>query len=95
LLGSRWQTSHANFVLIADVDEVTHVDSGYPAGRDLVEPSVRGIGRSLSGVTAMLLTHAHVDHISGQRSGCAVLGELRLRNGRLRSPTWLDHTASP
>lgn len=57
------EASHTNFVLIVDGDEVTVVDSGYPKDRSLVEASVRQIGRSLSDVAAMLLTHAHVDHI--------------------------------
>lgn len=57
------EASHTNFVLIVDGDEVTIVDSGYPKDRQLVEASVRELGRSLGDVTAMLLTHAHVDHI--------------------------------
>lgn len=57
------EASHTNFVLIVDGDEVTVVDSGYPKDRDLVDASVREIGHSLSDVAAMLLTHAHVDHI--------------------------------
>lgn len=57
------EASDVNFVLIVDGDEVTLVDSGYPKDRNLVEASVREIGRSLADVVAMLLTHAHVDHI--------------------------------
>lgn len=57
------EASNTNFVLIVDGDAVTVFDSGYPKDRDLVETSVREIGRSMSDVTAMLLTHAHVDHI--------------------------------
>lgn len=57
------EASDVNFVLIVDGDEVTVVDSGYPRDRNLVEASVREIGRSLADVAAMLLTHAHVDHI--------------------------------
>ena len=55
--------SHTNFVLVVDGDEVTVVDSGYPRDRGLLETAIRHIGRSLGDVTAMLLTHAHVDHI--------------------------------
>lgn len=57
------EASHTNFILIVDGDEVTLGDSGYPKDRDLVETSVREVGRSLSDVAAVLLTHAHVDHL--------------------------------
>lgn len=55
--------SHTNFVVIVDGDEVTFVDSGYPKDRELVEAAVRYVGRSFEDVSAMVLTHAHVDHI--------------------------------
>lgn len=57
------EASHTNFVLIEDGDEVTLVDSGYPKDRELVDASVQQIGRGLGEVSAMLLTHAHVDHL--------------------------------
>lgn len=57
------QASHTNFVLVVDGDEVTFIDSGYPKDRALVVAALEHTGRSFGDVTAMLLTHAHVDHI--------------------------------
>ena len=54
--------SDTNFVLVADGQNVTMVDSGYPKDRDLVDAAVAKIGRSLSDVRAVVLTHGHVDH---------------------------------
>lgn len=55
--------SHTNLVLIRDGDEITMVDTGYPRDRGLVEAALVNIGRSLSDVAALILTHAHVDHL--------------------------------
>ncbi len=56
------EASHTNFALLVDGDETTIVDSGYPKDRDLVDASLAKIGRSLTDVHAMVLTHGHVDH---------------------------------
>lgn len=57
------EASHTNFVLIEDGGELTVVDSGYPKDRELLTASIRRIGRKFADVSAMLLTHAHVDHL--------------------------------
>jgi glyoxylase-like metal-dependent hydrolase (beta-lactamase superfamily II) len=57
------EASHTNFVLVAEGDGLTLVDSGYPKDRGLLEASVARTGRRLSDISAMLLTHAHVDHL--------------------------------
>lgn len=57
------EASHTNFVLIEDGGELTLVDSGYPRDRDLLEASIRRVGREPADISAMLLTHAHVDHL--------------------------------
>jgi len=56
------EASDTNFVLLVNGQSVTSVDSGYPKDRDLVDAAVAGIGRSLSDVGAVVLTHGHVDH---------------------------------
>lgn len=38
------------------------IDGGYPADRDLVLESVRGLGLDPADAKAMLITHGHVDH---------------------------------
>jgi glyoxylase-like metal-dependent hydrolase (beta-lactamase superfamily II) len=61
------EASHTNLVLIRDGDELTLVDSGYPRDRGLIETALAGIGRSPADVSALVLTHAHVDHIGSAR----------------------------
>jgi glyoxylase-like metal-dependent hydrolase (beta-lactamase superfamily II) len=52
-----------NWYLIRDGEAVTLIDSGYPGDLARVEESLRAIGRRPEDVCAVLLTHAHVDHI--------------------------------
>jgi glyoxylase-like metal-dependent hydrolase (beta-lactamase superfamily II) len=52
-----------NWVLVADGDEVTLVDTGEPRDLPRVLASLQRIGRTLSDVSAVVLTHAHPDHI--------------------------------
>lgn len=58
-------TDVVNWVLLADGDAVTLVDTGYPGQRDELLTSLRTLGRTADDVVAVLLTHAHVDHIGG------------------------------
>jgi glyoxylase-like metal-dependent hydrolase (beta-lactamase superfamily II) len=52
-----------NWVLIADGDEVTLVDTGEPRDLPRVLASLDRIGRALRDVSAVVITHAHPDHI--------------------------------
>jgi glyoxylase-like metal-dependent hydrolase (beta-lactamase superfamily II) len=52
-----------NWVLVADGDQVTLVDAGFPRDRPRVLFSVERIGRAPGDVAAIVLTHAHPDHI--------------------------------
>ena len=52
-----------NWYLLVDGSDVTLVDSGYPGDLGRVEESIRQIGRCPEDVQAVLLTHAHVDHM--------------------------------
>lgn len=54
-----------NWVLVAEGDDLTLVDTGYPADLPRVISSLEGIGRGLGGVSAIVLTHGHPDHIGG------------------------------
>lgn len=56
-------TPLVNWVLLLDGDQVTLVDTGYPGQRDLLEESLRDLGRTPADVVAVLVTHAHVDHL--------------------------------
>jgi glyoxylase-like metal-dependent hydrolase (beta-lactamase superfamily II) len=52
-----------NWVLVAGGDEVTLVDTGEPRDLPRVLSSLERIGRALGDVAAVVLTHAHPDHI--------------------------------
>jgi glyoxylase-like metal-dependent hydrolase (beta-lactamase superfamily II) len=52
-----------NCVLVADGDEVTLVDTGEPRDLPRVLSSLERIGRAPGDVSAVVLTHAHPDHI--------------------------------
>ena len=52
-----------NWTLIAEGDALTLVDAGYPGDHDDVLASISEIGHRLSDVEAVLVTHAHIDHI--------------------------------
>lgn len=54
---------HLSWVLITDGAAVTLVDSGYPGDRQRLIASLEKIGRSPADLSAVLLTHAHPDHL--------------------------------
>ena len=54
---------HVGWVLIVDGREVTLVDTGYPGDRERVIASLARAGRSPADVAAVILTHAHPDHL--------------------------------
>ncbi|WP_208820010.1 MBL fold metallo-hydrolase [Pseudonocardia alni] len=52
-----------NWVLLREGDALTLVDGGYPADVPAVEHSVATLGLHPRDVVAILVTHAHVDHL--------------------------------
>ncbi|MEU9338277.1 MBL fold metallo-hydrolase [Streptomyces sp. NPDC048290] len=52
-----------NWVILADGDDLTLVDTGYPADRERLLASLTEVGGAPEAVTAVLLTHAHNDHL--------------------------------
>ncbi|MFI6409582.1 MBL fold metallo-hydrolase [Streptomyces sp. NPDC050548] len=55
--------SNTNWVILTDGSAATLVDTGYPGDRGLVLDSLEQVGSSAKEVTAVLLTHAHNDHL--------------------------------
>jgi glyoxylase-like metal-dependent hydrolase (beta-lactamase superfamily II) len=55
--------SAVNWTLIAEGDALTLVDAGYPGDHDEVLASIGEIGHRLGDLEAVLVTHAHIDHI--------------------------------
>ncbi|MGW1627100.1 MBL fold metallo-hydrolase [Streptomyces sp. NPDC002172] len=54
---------HTNWVILKDGDAVTLVDTGYPGDRQGLLGSLAEVGSSPEAVAAVLITHAHNDHL--------------------------------
>ncbi|MGW4444634.1 MBL fold metallo-hydrolase [Streptomyces sp. NPDC004682] len=54
---------HTNWVILKDGDAVTLVDTGYPGDRAGLLESLAAVGSSPEAVAAVLITHAHNDHL--------------------------------
>ena len=59
----RAGTEIVNWYLLEEGGKVTIVDAGCPAYRPQLDGALRDIGRTLEDVEAIVLTHAHIDHI--------------------------------
>lgn len=57
------ETGLVNWTLLTDGQDVTLVDAGYPGHHDRVIESLARIGRRVEDVAAVVVTHAHIDHI--------------------------------
>lgn len=57
------RAQHVSWTLITEGDELTLVDTGFPGDRERVLASLERIGRGPADVAAIVLTHAHPDHI--------------------------------
>lgn len=52
-----------NWVLLRDGGDLTLIDAGWSGDTGRVEDSIRALGRHPTDVQAILLTHAHLDHM--------------------------------
>ena len=59
----RLGSDKVNFYLVEEGGRVALFDAGVPAYRDQLEPALAGVGRSLDDLAAVVLTHAHSDHV--------------------------------
>ncbi|MFF4795246.1 MBL fold metallo-hydrolase [Streptomyces sp. NPDC001276] len=55
--------SNTNWIIVKDGDSCTLIDTGYPGDRDAVLASLEAVGLNPRSVAAVLVTHAHNDHI--------------------------------
>ncbi|GHB40363.1 MBL fold metallo-hydrolase [Streptomyces viridiviolaceus] len=55
--------SHTNWVILTEGEAVTLVDTGYPGDRRQLLESLAAVGSSPEAVAAVLITHAHNDHL--------------------------------
>lgn len=63
----RLEGSCTNAYIIADGDDTLLVDALYPADVSLIPTTLRELDRSLDSVSALLITHGHVDHLGAAR----------------------------
>lgn len=75
------QCDDVNWVLLREGSDITLIDSGYPADIGSVEESLRDIGANPRDVQAIVLTHAHIDHI----------GSVNRFYVRYGTPVYMDH----
>ena len=54
-----------NWTILRDGASFTLVDAGYPGYVDAVRASLRRLGLDMAGLHAIVVTHAHIDHIGG------------------------------
>lgn len=82
-----WQARarHVCWVLITDGDGVTLVDTGYPGDKARVIASLGKIGRAPADVDAVVLTHAHPDHI----------GSAEYFRSQVGKPVWVHEQEKP
>src|SRR4051794_19444276 len=59
----RVEESYTNWYLIEDGGRLTIVDAGLPRSWGTVQKTLGELGRSPSDVEAIVLTHAHFDHV--------------------------------
>lgn len=59
------QGRDVNWTILRDGDSFTLVDAGYPRYYPALRESIRKAGLTIAGLEAIVVTHAHVDHIGG------------------------------
>ncbi|MCM1943382.1 MBL fold metallo-hydrolase [Streptomyces sp. G3] len=58
---------NTNWVILTDGDAATLVDTGYPGDRRALLDSLAAVGSSPEAVAAVLITHAHNDHLGSAK----------------------------
>lgn len=59
----HFPTGPFNWYVIEEAGRLTLVDAGFPGHYDVFREGLRSIGRELKDIEAVILTHAHADHM--------------------------------
>jgi glyoxylase-like metal-dependent hydrolase (beta-lactamase superfamily II) len=70
----RIETAYTNFYVVEDGDKLTLVDCGTPPSWELLQRAVAQIGLEAAAIKAVVLTHAHFDHIGMAERARSELG---------------------
>jgi glyoxylase-like metal-dependent hydrolase (beta-lactamase superfamily II) len=70
----RVEDAHTNWYLVAEGDRLTVVDTGLPRSWTSLQRALRSIGRTPGDIEAVVLTHAHFDHMGFARRAQKHLG---------------------
>src|SRR5919205_3611674 len=70
----RIEDAHTNWYLVEDDGRVCVVDAGVPSSWESLHEALRRIGRTREDVAAVVLTHAHFDHVGFAEKARSELG---------------------
>jgi glyoxylase-like metal-dependent hydrolase (beta-lactamase superfamily II) len=74
------QGTDVNWVVLRDGKDLTLIDTGWLGDRPVLEHSIRMLGSRPQDVAAILLTHAHIDH----------MGAVNYFHDQYRTPLYMD-----
>jgi len=91
----RVEDAYTNWYLVEEGDALTVVDAGVPTSWDSLLDALKRLGRSVDDIRALVLTHAHFDHVgfaekARQRLDIPVFAHRR-EVALTRHPTRYDH----
>jgi glyoxylase-like metal-dependent hydrolase (beta-lactamase superfamily II) len=70
----RIEDSYTNWFIVEDAGRLTIVDCGVPSSWESLQEALSGLGRSPSDIAAVVLTHAHFDHVGFAEKARSELG---------------------
>jgi glyoxylase-like metal-dependent hydrolase (beta-lactamase superfamily II) len=81
----RIEDAYTNWYLVEDGGRLTIVDAGVPTSWESFQDALAKLGRSRSDVAAVVLTHAHFDHV----------GFAERARSELEVPVWVHEADTP
>src|SRR3954447_16865671 len=95
----RIEDAYTNWYLIEDGGRLTVVDAGVPTSWDSLHDALRVLGRTTGDIDAVVLTHAHFDHVGFAEKARTQLGvpvHVHENDAPLaRHPARYDHERHP